>query len=203
MTVQEILIQAIDEYGQRNQLTVEQALLHLNTIQKMCFGKDLMALLSTDQFLEVNGGNPKGPYPYPSLPPCRKFVGVTTQTEDVILGLAGSQGFNIYEPVRISVVDKTFKLLFDPSFEPETYRVVYYRRAPLIRSLLDNANLVIPEEFHDSVCVQGILALSDRDIFGENYQTNQTIDRALQPYFEYLEGSVDPGNSSGVSEGFW
>lgn len=209
MTLAEILTTAIDEYGQRNQLTTDQALQHLNTVQRMAFNKDLSAFLVTNQYLTVPPTTLRGPYQFPTDPPCRKMVGLTSLSEEEVLGLVDYQlsvsddydadkvymgPANGFAPVLIDVIGRTFRTSFDLSTDADTYRIVYFRKPQAIRSEMDDTRLLIPEEFHDSLCVQGILALSDRDIFAINYQQTGSLEATMQEFWEYLSESVDPGN---------
>jgi hypothetical protein len=109
----------------------------------------------------------KGPYAYPTDTPVRKMVGVTTVSASRIFGVDATYisdrddyGINLdtyntrrfFVPANQDRFTRTFTFVNPPTDtlddETVTYRWWYYRRPPTIASSTDDANLIIPEEYH-------------------------------------------------------
>jgi hypothetical protein len=225
MTIQEILDLIVGELGTRNQVSPDQALQFLNQVQLIAFEKDLIAFLDYSNFLTIDILNPLGPYSYPTDPLCRKVLGITTlsdnellfnkQTDNLILdyGMLPNtfSSRRKYIDMKVDVIGRTvtFPEGTEPITDTDFYRWVYYKRPPLIANSQDNANLLIPEEYHYTICVEGTTKLIDNSIWGEKQTTEApTGTRAewLEPYFkgwwDALINAVDAGNESNLySEG--
>lgn len=216
MTLSEILSLAQSEYGDRNQITPEQALAFANSIQQMAFNRDLDAFLVWDSYVTVNSVTPQGPYSYPISPLCRKFLGVTAYTDDQLLNfvtetenttdyglpISSINERQVYRPIRNNVIDRTWSFVeSSPSEEEDNYRAVYYRRAPVMRSATDDDNLLIDAEFHYTTMVLGITALAEFTTYGDKAPAD-VLDRFLRPYWDKLIYSADDGNLQGyLSDG--
>jgi len=214
MTVSEIINQITAEYGSRHQITEAQALLLLNQIQLMAFDEDLEAFLSYTQYLTVDSG--EGPYDFPTTPPCRKFLGVTTLTIPQLLGytrfgLPASSDYGMqvgsmlnprrkYLPISLNVIDRNFTFLEEPTTTSDTYRMVYYRNPETIRSTTDDARLLIPSQYHYSMCVQGSIALADYTLYNDKVSRPE-LRTYLQPYWDFLDDQNDPDRRDCISEG--
>lgn len=221
MTVSEIIEQIRGQYGQRHQLTETQALLILNDIQRRAMDKDLDAFLYYDNFLTVD--SEEGPYSFPADPPCRKFRGLTKLTKSQLLrysnysnnvdqlypsesdyGIRESSLIdrrNTYLPVEINMMDREFTCLFEPDASEENlYRIVYWRKPKTIRSTQDDGRLLIPEEYHYSICVQASVRLADFFINGAEVPPNY-FDQYFKPWWGVLTGGTDPNDKGWISEG--
>jgi len=215
MTVSEIISAVQGEFGTRNQLQVSDVLRLLNQIQLMAFDSDKPAFMVTDQFVTVSAGV-KGPYNFPTNPPVRKFVGVTQYTVPQILGTGPAEAVIdyglvlqspiacdrvLYEDIIVDVFGKTFTFINDPSTEADTYRMVYYRRPKTITGALDDANLLIPAEYHHTLCVQGCVALADFSLYGKKSGRAMLQAEFFEPFWESMNGNVDPNKQNYCSEG--
>lgn len=191
MTVAEILTLITGDMGSRRQLTQANALRLLNQIQAIAFDKDIDAFIVSNSFVTITSGV-KGPYSFPTSPRVRKFIGVSTQSQEVILKgkasslsvdygmvIEGNVPGNIYTPIIIDKFSKKFTFVGEPVETANTYRHVYYRGAPTILGATDDTKLLIPEEYHHTLCVQGTLALFDFSSLGV-----KTPRDALLPYLE-------------------
>ena len=215
MTVSEIVNLAQGELGTRNSLTSTEILRLLNQIQSMAFDSDKPAFMVSDQFVTVTTGS-KGPYSFPLTPPCRRFVGVSGYSQAIIMGVAPAvqyidyglevsslpiDGRSMYEPTIIDIFGKTFTFVNTPTDVANTYRMVYYRRAPTIRSLTDDANLLIPSEYHHTLCVQGIALLADFSIYGTKAGREMMQQTVLQPFWDSLDGATNSNHLDLLSDG--
>lgn len=214
MTVAEIINQIRAEYGQRHQITEDQALLTLNAIQRMALDNDLEAFMYYDNFQLVDNGS--GPYDFPTEPPCRKFVGLTKWTKAQLLGWTSygspadsDYGFNdsgllnsraTYLPVEVNTLDRTFSFLEDPSTDSDIYRIVYYRAPKEIRNTLDDGRLIIPEPYHYSLAIMASIKLADFYVLGESVP-RERLNTFFQPWWDSLEGVTDPNGNDYISEG--
>ena len=154
--------------------------------------------LTATEFLETH----KGPYAYPTATPVRKMVGVTIATDAQIFGTAATyisdrDDYGIplnkfdrrrtYLPATLDRFDRTFtfvNLPTDTLTQPNTiYRWWYYRRPPTISTVSDDANLILPEEYHQHL-VQMAIRLANistedgkvteddkEELFGEFWQS--------------------------------
>lgn len=220
MTIAEMIQEVIGEYDGRYQVTSAQALRYMNIVQEMCFAREKTALLEYSQFVSVVSDQLS--YSMPTNPPCRRFVGVTKNDPDAILGINGTStemyeaetqietdynfvsyphGRNLYEKIYIKPFDKAFEFAETPSEVADTYRMVYYRGAPAIRNTLDDANMLIPSEMHHSVVVQAMIKLVDNTLFGEK-SPDEVIEPLLKPWDRYLDNLLNEGNRDDyISEG--
>lgn len=171
----------------------------------------------------------KGPYSWAALNPLagsltpftatggvRRMIGVTQLTEEQLFTSRGQllirdYGFtlvkgddrNTYETVRKNDVQKFITFIDTPIETANTYRWVYYIRPPTIASkTLDDANLLIPEEFHQTVIVEGVGKLCDRTTYGDQ-APEQYLAPVIQPYWDMLSQQyAGMGDNSGfTSEG--
>lgn len=193
MTITEIITLAEQAYGARYQINQTTLLQYLDTVQKLAFTKDLMAFQYWGAYMTINAG--VGPYSFPTAVPVRKMIGVTAVTDTEIFGeparyLADNDDYGLdlqlsnerrfYEPGRIDPFARTFTFINEPSTASNYYRWVYYRRPGNITAL-NSTTLIIPEEYHHTVCLQGVLALADNAVNGEKPMTPEAI---LKPYLE-------------------
>lgn len=214
MTVSEILNLVVGAFGTRYQITQSQALLLLNQVQATAFDKDLDAFKVSDSFQTVTTGS-KGPYAFPTNPPVRKFLGVTVHSQGVLNGTAmpsyeSDYGFtnpptqvdsrNMFVPININMFSKTYTFQDVPTDVADHYRIVYYRRAPTILSATDDKNLLIPAEYHHSLCVQATIALANFSIYGKPVP-KEALDPYMEPFWESLFGATDSNGSGSISEG--
>lgn len=217
MTVAEIINWAIDEYGERGLTTPEQGLLYLNQVQQMAFDKDLDAFIDYSSYLTVNPLSPKGPYPLPTSPRPRKLIGVTAYSleqlvqvrqggsitvRDYGLPISTVDERNVYEPIDIKLFPPPATFTFVAaastiSQEAETYRIVYYVRPPVIRTITDDSNLWIPEEFHYNLGVEGIKMLADASNLGDK-APKEIMEPFLQPFWDTMTQSTDLGNKDNL-----
>lgn len=154
--------------------------------------------LTATEFLETH----KGPYAYPTTVPVRKMTGVTIATDAQLFGTAATyisdrDDYGIpldkfdsrrkFVPATLDRFDRTFtfvNLPTDTLTQPDTtYRWWYYRRPPTISSVSDDANLILPEEYHQHL-VQMAIRLANistedgkvteddkEELFGEFWQS--------------------------------
>lgn len=102
---------------------------------------------------------------------------------------------------RLNQFSKTFKFNNDaPSTEPQTWRWYYYFRPPTIANINDDANLLIPEEWHHTLVVQGAIALADNTTFAEK-QPLVALEPYLEPFWESFMDIQDPNEGNTYSEG--
>lgn len=146
----------------------------------------------------------KGPYSWASLVPSmgsltayttnggvRRMIGLTRLTDTELFGTAlpraqTDYGFNpnslndkfFLENVRKYDVQQALKFIETPDATAETYRWLYFIRPPVISGLLaaDNANLLMPTEYHETVIKAGVGVLADRTTYG-----GQAPEDALAP----------------------
>src|SRR5690606_29906305 len=149
----------------------------------------------------------KGPYSIDSLIakdeegiPCRKVIGVTSVTDEQIYGSSsiddseGDYGMqrikdlqrDFWELGRINYLRKTFTFVSTPSTTDEHYRWVYFRAAPDIEDIDDNDSVIVPEELHQAVLFEGIIALADKAIYA-NPDADQKLGMALNTFWEAME----------------
>lgn len=215
MLVSEIISLIIGEFGTRFQLQSSDALRLLNQIQAMAFDSDKKAFMVLDQFVTVSTGV-KGPYNFPTTPPVRRFVGVTTASVAQVMGTAklkvdtdyglilGNQPVDprtMYEDIYIDTFGRTFTFTDEPNDAADTYRMVYYRRAPTIRSTADDTNLLIPVEFHHTLCVQGVGALANYSLYGEKNGNERIKQEFIKPFWDSLDRVTDGNQNEMISEG--
>jgi hypothetical protein len=218
MTLADIIYLVQDEYGARNQLTEQQVLRLLDTVQAMACDADLSALLYWDYYLQVNPSASAGPYSYPSdndpvHPPCRKILGLTKFTDTEILaafpggtelspdyGLPTNQvdARKLFTQLRLDPIGRTYRILeSNLDMEPDTYRLVYFRRPRPLRGAADDTRLVIPAEFHHSTLVQGAGVLARYHLQGE-LAPREALEPFFTPWWRSLTGAMDQQNRSGM-----
>lgn len=108
----------------------------------------------------------KGPYAFPTSPPVRKMVGITTFSDPRLFGtqytyLSERDDYGVilpeyderkfYSPARIDRFAQTYTFISAPSLDSDTttYRWVYFRGADDITDLdADDANLMVEDLFH-------------------------------------------------------
>jgi len=216
VTLDEIVSQAEREYGALFSVKRAQIVKFADYIQKIAFNRDLDVFLVWDAF--VTGLTTSlGPYPWPTTIPVRNMLGVTRVTDLQLLGnnqRVGTTDYgmtlndfnerNMYEAGRQDVFAKTFTFTVEPITEANFYRWIYYRRAPTIlgTTVDDDASLLIDEEFHQTLMVDGIGALCDKATWGGK-TPEEVLNPYLMPYWESLvQGTIGKGkDSDGISIG--
>lgn len=171
----------------------------------------------------------KGPYSWADLAPSsgsltpytadagvRRMLGVTSVTDEQLLKSRGqllvedygfSYGFaddrHIYENVRKNDIQRHITFIDEPLEDANTYRWVYYIRPPAIASkTTDDPNLLIPEEFHQSVIIEGVARLCDRTTYGDQ-APEQFLAEIIKPFWDMMSQQyAGMGENSGfTSEG--
>ena len=170
----------------------------------------------------------KGPYSWASLNPSfgsttpytgvggvRRMLGVTQATDQILY----TPGFYVRDfdynfPSReysdrsyLEVVKKydMQKVLFfinTPITTANTYRWVYYIRPPVIGLVTDDVNVLIPEEFHQTVLVEGAQRLADRSTYGDT-APEQLLAEVIAPFWSMMLQTYTPdgSNNNFTSEG--
>lgn len=212
MTITEIITLAEQAYGARYQVSQATLIQYLDIVQKTAFSKDLLAFQYWGAYMTINAG--VGPYSFPTTVPVRKMIGVTAVTDADIFGstvryLADNDDYGMdlrlsnerrfYEPGRIDPFARTFTFINTPSTASNYYRWVYYRRPGDIAAL-NSTTLIIPEEYHHSVCLQGVIAIADNALNGDKPMTPEII---LMPYLQgFWEDMRNSGNALGQDTWF-
>jgi hypothetical protein len=170
----------------------------------------------------------KGPYSWANLTPgfgsltpytenagVRRMLGVTTATDSELYGQNNLALLNDYSFV-LGTFDKRSifeivtkydlqKLLFfvdTPQTDENYYRWVYYIRPPTLGLVTDDANVLIPSEFHQTVMVEGAQALADRSTYGDR-TPEQVLAQIIQPFWDMNAQAYTPdgANNNFTSEG--
>lgn len=172
----------------------------------------------------------KGPYSWAGLTPTfgsltpytasgsagvRRMLGVTTATDAELYGQTNLALINDYNFI-LGTFDKraTFEVVTKYDLQkvlffvdtPETtvnlYRWVYYIRPPTLGLVSDDANVLIPSEFHQTVMVEGAQALADRSTYGDR-TPEQVLDQIIQPFWDMNAQAYTPdgANNNMTSEG--
>ena len=169
-----------------------------------------------------------GPYSWASLAPLmgsltpftasagvRRMLGITTATDVEIYGqnptvLTRDYGFMypvfderaIYSVVRKYDITKALYFIDTPSTTENTYRWVYYIRPPTIGLTTDDANVLIPAEYHQTVMVEGAQALADRAVYGDK-TPEQALSQILTPFWDMMAQAYTPDgtNNNFTSDG--
>lgn len=152
-----------------------------------------------------------GPYSWPSDPPVRKMLGLTRVTDAQLwnnpsLAEAYDYGerLNDYDPRRFIIparkydLERTNTFVYEPATDANTYRWVYYRRAPTISSEADDDKLLIPEEFHHTLIYQGVIALADNALYGDK-QPQELLEPYLAPFWESMQQNYTPDGSDSAN----
>lgn len=218
MLLSEMIYMVRDEYGSRNQLSDEQVLTLLDTMQRMAFDYDLSAFLYWDRYLVVDTLAPAGPYDYPdgtdADPDCRKMMGVTAYSDTELLAaitgsgavvtdyglpISSADARKLFIPARLDPIMKRFILLDASNLDttPDTYRVVYFRRPPRLIGPDQDADVWIPDEFHHTLLVQGATVLARNHLYGD-FVPKETLLPYLQPFWDSMVGAMDQGNRTGM-----
>lgn len=231
MLLSTMVNQIYGTYGNRFQVDKATILSNISECQKMAFSQNIENFLRWDVELTLVDDivdptkKSKGPYAFPA--DCRAILGITTLTDAQILasntttsdystydftaatpweqsftGKTYNPGVNpsIFVTCRVDQIGRTFLFADAPNSE-STYRIIYYRRTDDLVSVNDNDLVIVPEEWHDQVLVQGAIALCDR----ENYGTDARS--FLAPIFESFWDAMrgdrpSEGNDQG-SKGGW
>lgn len=216
MTLDEIVTQAEREYGARFSVKRAQIVKFADQIQKIAFNRDLDVFIQYAVYM-TGLTTSLGPYAFPTVPPCRKLIGVTSVTDEQLLGdamrfsisdygvdLNGYDERRMFVKGRVDAIARTFTFLVAPETTANFYRWIYYRRAPTITGTdtANDANLLIAEEFHQTLMVDGIGALCDKATWGGK-TPEEILLPFLEPYWEMLvEQSIGQGkDSGGISQG--
>jgi hypothetical protein len=211
MTLTEIVDLCEKEYGNRFQVKRADVIKLLDQIQKIAFNRDLAAFLVWNSYVTGIIAGTKGPYAFPTVPPVRKLLGVTKVSDRQYFGdrMGTDEAYDYglllnyfderkeYMPGRVDIFARTFTFIEEPETAANTYRWIYFRRAPTITGTdsTNEANLLIPEEFHFTSLVQGVGALSDNLTYGD-----KTPEEVLEPYLQPFWTSVTE-LSTGIGEG--
>lgn len=219
MTLAEIQSIVQGAEGVRYQFSPNRLLAYLNQIQQTAYAKDLEAFLDWSQTVTltqtVPGTADKGPYAFPSG--CRKIMGITRATDADLFGVETSNttyDYGLYvgqydpsrkwERIRQDRTGSTRTITFIETPDlTATYRWVFYRRAPTIVSWADDGNLRIPAEYHHDIVVQGLLALCNTALYGQE-SPQAVLAPYLEPYWEEMRTLNTPmggENDYGISEG--
>lgn len=171
----------------------------------------------------------KGPYSWASVVPSagsltpytanagvRRMLGVTrltdaqmmsgrsrAETPDYGFGAFRASERDVFETVRKNDIQKFITFIDEPETDANTYRWVYYIRPPTIASKsTDDPNLLIPEEFHQTVIVEGVGKLCDRTTYGDQ-APEQYLGAVIQPFWDMMSQQyAGMGDNSGfTSEG--
>jgi hypothetical protein len=170
----------------------------------------------------------EGPYSWASLAPTlgsltpftspagvRRMLGVTSATDIEIYGqnptvLTRDYGFMYpvfderaaFEVVRKYDMQKALYFINTPSTTANTYRWVYYIRPPTIGLTTDDANVLIPAEFHQTCMVEGAQALADRAVYGDK-TPEQALAEILTPFWDMMAQAYTPDgtNNNFTSDG--
>lgn len=200
MLMSEVGDQAEREYGARFSVKRAQLVKFADYIQKLAFNRDLRAFLVWNAYM-TGVTTSLGPYAWPTTIPVRKMLGVTKLTDEQLLGDVVSlaplsdYGFeaNDYDERKMfvkgrhDIFGRTFTFLTTPETAANTYRWIYYRRAPTLTAFdaANDANLILPEEFHQTLMVDGIGALADKATWGEK-TPEEVLLPFLQPFWESI-----------------
>lgn len=158
--------------------------------------------------------------PFTSFAGVRRMLGVTTATDSQLYGetnIALIQDYNfafgefdkraIFEIVRKYDIQKALFFIDTPISTTNTYRWVYYIRPPTINIAAYNSetpevNILIPEEFHQTVLVEGAQALADRSTYGDK-TPEQVLAQIIQPFWDMMAQAYTPdgANNNMTSEG--
>ena len=231
MLLSTMVNQIFGTYGNRFQVDKATILSNISEVQKMAFSSNIENFLrwDVDLTLVADSVDPtkmsKGPYPFED--DCRAILGITTLTDSQILsstatvsdystmdfnaatpweqafnGKAYNPGVNpsIFVTCRIDQIGRTFKFADYPS-DSKTYRVVYYRRPFDLLTVNDNDKVIIPEEWHDQVLVQGAIAMCDRENYGTDAKT--FLIPILEPFWAAMRGDRPSEGNDEKSSGAW
>jgi hypothetical protein len=156
----------------------------------------------------------KGPYSWAGLAPSmgsltpftqpagvRRMLGVTRVTDAELFGTQPPSGLTDYgfspprvgdrfllENVRKYDMQRALTFIDTPDTTANAYRWVYYIRPPLInaKTAADDANLLIPPEFHETVVKEGVALLADRSVYGER-TPEQVLEQVLTPFWNAMQ----------------
>lgn len=170
----------------------------------------------------------KGPYSWATLTPTfgsltaytanggvRRMLGVTVATEaqlysDPDLSLINDYNFMlntfdkraVFQIVHKYDMQKCLFFVDTPDTTANAYRWVYYIRPPTIGLVTDDVNVLIPEEFHQTVMIEGAQALADRSTYGEK-NPEQLLAQIIQPFWDMNAQLYTPDgtNNNMTSEG--
>lgn len=203
MLMSEVGDQAEREYGARFSVKRAQLVKFADYIQKLAFNRDLRAFLVWNAYV-TGVTSSLGPYAWPTTIPVRKMVGVTKLTDEQLLGDAmrlqwSDYGFDLndfderrmFEKGRHDIFGRTFTFLTTPETAASTYRWIYYRRAPTLTGFdtTNDANLILPEEFHQTTLVDGIGALADKATWGDK-TPEEVLLPFLQPFWDFIASTT-------------
>ncbi len=202
MTLAEMVYLVQDEYGSRNQLDERTVLLYLSNIQEMAYDRDDTAFVYRDHHF-LPDPDPHFVYPYPGSgdgdePACRKIVGLTTLNNAQLLNAwynaePGVRGR--YIPIQLQPAMRTFTLM-QPLPPGDAYRLFYYIRPRAFRGVQDDERVLIPEEFHHSLLVQGAGQLARYHLQGEAVHRDQ-LARLFQPFWDSMVSAMSQQNRAG------
>lgn len=172
----------------------------------------------------------KGPYSWAGLVPAlgsltaytttggvRRMLGLTRLTDQALFGTRlprnlTDYGFNpvtlndkfFLENVRKYDVQQALKFIETPDATANAYRWLYYIRPPVIAGALaaDNANLLIPSEYHETVIKAGVGVLADRTTYGDQ-APEQALEPILTPFWNAMQQPFQAmgDNANMTSEG--
>lgn len=171
----------------------------------------------------------KGPYSWAALAPAmgsltayttsagvRRMIGVTRLTDTELFGTSLPRALTDYgftpslndkyflENVRKYDVQQALKFIDAPSAVASTYRWLYFMRPPTISGQLaaDNANLLIPAEYHETVIKAGVGVLADRTTYG-GQAAEDALEAILTPFWNAMQQPFQAmgDNANMTSEG--
>lgn len=156
----------------------------------------------------------KGPYSWAGLQPAagsltpftnpagvRRILGLTRLTEQDFFGTVVPRaltdyGFSIptggdrwvFENVRKYDMHRFLEFIETPDTAANAYRWVYFMRPPLINddAAADDANLLIPSEYHETVVKEGVGLLADRSTYGDR-TPEQVLGEVLSPFWDAMQ----------------
>ncbi len=181
----------------------------LNIAQKLAFKKDLENFKIYAYFNTTQGNLS---YSYSALTiPCRKLYGVTNLTNEELLNINTNPLINDYgfdnnnyltnnAPFASGTYDffsKSFTFFNDPLTTSNKWRWVYYRQPKDLLNDTDNANLIIPEEYHLSL-VNATCRILDYQTHQEPYTFNDIESYFYDFWNDLRQINVDTGDCLGT-----
>jgi hypothetical protein len=172
----------------------------------------------------------KGPYSWASLAPSlgsltayttsggvRRMLGLTRLTDAELFGTSPPRALTDYgfspggladkyflENVRKYDVQQALKFIDTPDATAEAYRWLYFIRPPTIngQTVADNANLLIPPEYHETVVKAGVGVLADRSTYG-GQSPEEILEPIMTPFWNAMQQPYQAmgDNANMTSEG--
>jgi len=208
----------------KNQITIEQAYLYLNVIHDMAFNEGLEPFLAVDKTITIlPSPDENGPYDYPSSDAleydrdCRKLLGVTNvsisaiynslyntdestdYSDDYDFERSHQRVGQLYISGQKDEIRRQFTFSNTPSeTDADTYRWMYYIKPQKILTTdsvdIQNAKLILPENWHYDVLVNGINYLIDTTYTDRKVQYEEIKQIVLQPFWDDISGDYNEIN---------